>query len=213
MSVPSVLADRGKKMFWKVGLAAVCAAGVAPWLMTRVIVTEPGYNTVVVNAPWIGEYSYEKEALPPGRTMVWVYSFGIPVKTGTDTIFVQGEEVATKDGKSVILYAQVKLRVTDPQLLISSFGENWYKDWAKPLMQKSLEIYAGKHDRDFFQAMNGPQASSFELLERMQDDFEDFSMPLEVQYAAPDYVQNLKEPRYVLSADAKKWTMNPDYRN
>jgi hypothetical protein len=191
-------------------LGAVIASGAAFYALTHVIETAPGTNTVVVNAPLVGEYSIEKEVLVPGRSLHWKYTFGIPVKTDFVSM-ISGEHLETKDGKSVTLFATVKLRVTDPYLLISSFGENWLRDWAEPVMEDALESYARKHEHEYFQAMKGPQTSSFELLERIQDDFKDRSIPLEVQYAAPDFTPSSKEPRYVQDANAKKWALNPSY--
>lgn len=209
-----MLTDRGKKLFWTVGLAAACAAGMAPWLMTKVIVTEPGYNTVVVHAPLIGEYSYEKDVLPPGRSMVWVYSFGIPVKMSAETSLVSSEEVVTEGGKSVVITAKVKIRVTDPYVLISSFGEHWHKDVALPLMEERLAAYARNQSSGIFeQALKGSQGAPFGILSDIQDAFTSRGLPLEVSDTSIEYVEypSTNNARYVLDADAKKWLHNPRY--
>jgi hypothetical protein len=141
----------------------------------------------------------------------WKYNVAIPVKTDPFVSLVSSEEVATKDNKLAHLYARVKLRVTDPHALISSFGQNWFPDWAEPLMEETLAYYAGEHDEAFFKAMTGPPVSSLKLVEKMQAAFEDRSMPLEVIYAAPEYLPSSKDPRFVLSADSKKWVLSPRY--
>jgi regulator of protease activity HflC (stomatin/prohibitin superfamily) len=211
MSEPSGLPSRFKKLYWTIGVGVMCAAAVAPWLMTKVIETEPGYNTVVVHAPLMGEYTYEKEVLPPGRNLVWAFDFGIPVKMGEDTSLVSSDEVATKDGKTIVVMAKVKVRVTDAYALISGFGEQWHKDTALPVMQEALEWYARNQNIEVFeQALKGSGQASFKLLSDIQDDFNERDFPLEVQNVTIDYVGLPKNSaRYVLDANAKKWVHDP----
>lgn len=213
MSAPSGLTNRLKKLYWTVGSVAVLAAGMAPFLMAKVIVTEPGYNTVVAHAPLIGEYSYEKDVLPPGRSLVWVYSFGIPVKMGAETSLVSSEEVATKDGKSLVFTANVKIRVKDPYVLISGFGEHWHKDVALPLMEETLATYAGNQSSELFeQALKGTQRAPFGLLSDIQDAFNKRGLPLEVDDTSIDDVEySRNNARYVLDAEAQKWLHNPRF--
>jgi regulator of protease activity HflC (stomatin/prohibitin superfamily) len=212
MSEQSVLTNRFKKIYWTVGLAVVCIAGAAPWLMTKVIETAPGYNTVVVNAPLIGEYSYEKEVLKPGRSLIWLFSFGIAVKIDAETALVASEPVQSEDGKPVIIQGKVRIRITDPYVLISTFGENWYKDEAQPMIAKSLQSYVGNHDMALLeQALKGPQRSSPEVQLSIQKAFDDRGLPIEVEFAAPDYIENVRGARYVVDANAKKWVRNPNY--
>lgn len=99
---------------------------VAPW--TRVI-TEPGYETVVIDTPFFyGDKGTRETTLKEGAEWVWSTTTRIPVNVKPYVVPVSIDDFSSMDNILLDFEASVTVRVVKPALLIQKFGPKWWDD-------------------------------------------------------------------------------------
>jgi regulator of protease activity HflC (stomatin/prohibitin superfamily) len=98
----------------------------------RTIATEPGYETVLVDKPYVfGSEGVRPETQKQGRSWYWFSTEGIQVPVTPVKIDEPMEDVNTKSTSVVDLNSYITHRITDPAALVDKFGANWYQNNVK----------------------------------------------------------------------------------
>jgi regulator of protease activity HflC (stomatin/prohibitin superfamily) len=90
------------------------------------VVTEAGYETVMVDRPYFGQGGIRPEPLKEGRSMEFKTSIGVPVNMRPVTIPVRFNDLPTKDNSLLDFETSIQIKVTDSVLLVSKFGQDWF---------------------------------------------------------------------------------------
>lgn len=92
------------------------------------VVTEAGYETVMVDRPYFGKGGVRPVALTEGRSMEFKTSIGVPVNMKPETIPVRFTDLPTKDNSLLDFETSIQVKVTDSVLLVSKFGNDWFEN-------------------------------------------------------------------------------------
>lgn len=136
----------------------IITLGLCFWLFfMKSIVTEAGYQTVLVDQPFFGDGGVRPKPMEPGRMVVFRTTQGIPVQSTPITYAERFGDLPTKDNSLLNFQTSIQVKVTDPVMLISKFGENWYENnIVRPFTSSFRDITKSK---TMTQIMSDPQTS------------------------------------------------------
>jgi regulator of protease activity HflC (stomatin/prohibitin superfamily) len=92
------------------------------------IVTEDGFETVLLDQPYFGTGGIRPESQKPGRVYVFATTKGIPVDMRPINIQVPFEDLPTNGNGMLDFKTSVQVRVTDSVALIKGFGLDWFNN-------------------------------------------------------------------------------------
>lgn len=114
---------------WLIFWGSIVAIALFFWLFfVKSIVTEPGFQTVLIDQPYLSSGGVRPEPLSPGRIVVFRTTQGIPVQVTPITYPQEFDDLPTKDNSLLNFQTSIQVKVTDPVKLISKFGERWYEN-------------------------------------------------------------------------------------
>lgn len=99
---------------------------IGAYLMTTSVVTESGYESVLMIKPPFLSAVYTGDADEEGKHRHLQFTYGIPVKKVQEFTEV-GVELFTMDHKSVKADVRVTLKINDSSKLLRNDGESWYQ--------------------------------------------------------------------------------------
>lgn len=117
----------------------VATLAVAAYASLHVIVTEQGYQSVLVHQPILGAFEVTGEVLPPGRNLEFVTVTAIPYKQGFIDYSVYLNTPTTKEGLGMSMIASLQLKPSNIAKVVSDHGEFWFDDFVMPLLAKSAD--------------------------------------------------------------------------
>lgn len=143
---------------WFIFFGTIIGLALIMWLFfMKSIVTEAGYQTVLVDQPFFGDGGVRPRPMEPGRMVVFRTTQGIPVQSTPITYAERFGDLPTKDNSLLNFQTSIQVKVTDPVLLISKFGENWYENnIVRPFTSSFRDITKSK---TMTQIMSDPQTS------------------------------------------------------
>lgn len=92
------------------------------------IVTEDGFETVLLDQPYFGKGGIREEPQKPGRIFVFKTTKGIAVDMRPLSIPVPFEDLPTNGNGMLDFKTSVQVRVTDSVSLIKGFGLDWFNN-------------------------------------------------------------------------------------
>lgn len=107
-------------------IGSIIGASIGVYLMSTIVVTDPGYQSVLeIQPPFLSSRftGYVDEA---GKHYHLRFTSGIPVKV-VQVFTEPSASIITNDYHAMAASVQVTLRVVDPVELIRSYGEDWYR--------------------------------------------------------------------------------------
>lgn len=108
------------------GILILLTAVVYPTI--KLIRIDAGFEAVLVDKPlFIGKGGVQPETIKPGSKWVWRSTEVKMVDTRPFTILRTIDELASKDNRLLTFESAITVQVTDPVLLISEYGDNWFK--------------------------------------------------------------------------------------
>lgn len=112
----------------------------------RWVTVNAGEVAVFTDRPFIGDGGVRKETLDNGRKWVWFTTTTTIVSILPDTVDVPFDDLATANRFLLDFSSQVKYQVTNPQLLIKSFGVNWWRASVEAQYRSIVRDEVKKHD-------------------------------------------------------------------
>lgn len=146
------------RFFWP----AVISAGVLliglflTWLfLMHRITTEPGFQTVIVDKPWIfGDGGVRNETQQTGNKWEWVTTSGIAVPSFDFKVDESFDDLPTKKQSFIDFNSYLKIRITDPVRMVKDFkftGEEktawwyWYEQSIKEQYRTIVRNVSRQH--------------------------------------------------------------------
>ncbi len=109
--------------------AALMAALLAASTGCTVISPDAGQEAVLIDKPWIfGHGGVRSKPVLPGLTYAWFSTQKIYVNMFPQQYDGNFTDLMSSDGVPLDFHAVIRLQVTDPVVLVSSFGQDWYKN-------------------------------------------------------------------------------------
>ncbi len=94
-----------------------------------VISPDAGQEAVLIDKPWIfGHGGVRDKSVLPGLTYAWFSTQKIYVNMFPQQYDGNFTDLMSSDGVPLDFHAVIRLQVTDPVVLVSKFGQDWYKN-------------------------------------------------------------------------------------
>ena len=111
------------------------------------VITEPGYEQVIVDNPWFfGHGGVREETQKPGLSWYWWTTTGIAVAMTPQKYDEPLDHLATADNNFINYNSYIVLQWKDPAYLVKNFGyEKWYEHNLKEQYRTIVRDVTKKH--------------------------------------------------------------------